>query len=109
MTPEAKFERIHLQSGSTIQPGNYQLSINFTGILNDKLRGFYRSDFKDKKGVTHYIATTQMEPTDARRMFPCFDEPSYKATYKVTASIDPALVAISNSAVAEDKVDSKNS
>ncbi|MFN8552235.1 MAG: M1 family metallopeptidase [Candidatus Obscuribacterales bacterium] len=107
VTPEAKFERIHLQNGSTIQPGNYQLSINFTGTLNDKLRGFYRSDFKDKKGVTHFIATTQMEPTDARRMFPCFDEPSYKATYKVTASIDPALVAISNSAVAEDKVDAK--
>lgn len=105
VVPEAAFERIHFQTGSVIAPGTYQLSINFTGILNDKLRGFYRSDFKDKKGVTHYIATTQMEPTDARRMFPCFDEPSYKATYKVTAAIDPSFVAISNSAVAEDKID----
>jgi puromycin-sensitive aminopeptidase len=107
IVPEAKFERIRLESASAIEPGSYQLAINFTGVLNDKLRGFYRSDFKDKKGVTHYIATTQMEPTDARRMFPCFDEPSYKATYRVTAAIDPTLVAISNSAVAEDKVDAK--
>ncbi|HEY9682226.1 MAG TPA: M1 family metallopeptidase [Oculatellaceae cyanobacterium] len=107
VVPEAKYERIHFESGSTIDPGNYQLSLNFTGILNDKLRGFYRSDFKDKKGVTHYIATTQMEPTDARRMFPCFDEPGYKATYKVTAAIDPALVAISNSAVAADNIDAR--
>ncbi len=107
VSPEAKFERIHLTSSSSIEPGSYQLSLQFTGTLNDKLRGFYRSDFKDKKGVTHYIATTQMEPTDARRMFPCFDEPSYKATYKVTAAIDPSLVAISNGAVAEDKIDSK--
>ncbi len=108
VTPEAAFERIHFATGSMIQPGTYLLSINFTGILNDKLRGFYRSDFKDKKGVTHFIATTQMEPTDARRMFPCFDEPSYKATYKVTAAIDPSFVAISNSAVAEDKIDSSS-
>ncbi len=103
--PEAAFERIHFQSSSTIQPGTYALAINFTGVLNDKLRGFYRSDFKDRKGITHYIATTQMEPTDSRRMFPCFDEPSYKASYKITAAIDPTLTAISNSAVTEDKID----
>jgi puromycin-sensitive aminopeptidase len=103
--PEAAFERIAFETGSQIQPGTYQLTINFTGILNDKLRGFYRSDFKDKSGATHYIATTQMEPTDARRMFPCFDEPSFKATYKITAAIDPSLTAISNSPVSEDKVD----
>lgn len=108
VTMEPTFERIHLSTGSTIQPGTYQLALNFTGILNDQLRGFYRSDFKDKKGVTHYIATTQMEPTDARRMFPCFDEPSYKATYKITASIDPSLTAISNSTSVDDAVDAKS-
>lgn len=103
--PEPKFERIHFISKKTVAPGTYKVAIDFTGILNDKLRGFYRSEFKDGDGKIHLIATTQMEPTDARRMFPCFDEPRYKATYKVTAAIDPALTAISNSPIADDKVD----
>ena len=51
------------------------LHLVFTGILNDKLHGFYRSTFTDDDGVEHIIATTQMESTDARRAFPCWDEP----------------------------------
>lgn len=58
-----------LQSNSTAV-----LYIAFKGVLNDNMVGFYRSSFKDDEGTTHYIATTQFEPTDARRAFPCWDE-----------------------------------
>jgi len=44
------------------------LTIKFVGILNDKMAGFYRSSYKDSNGETKYMATTQMEPTDARRV-----------------------------------------
>lgn len=90
-----------------VQPGKYRLSLRFEGLLNDKLRGFYRSSFTDKAGKKHWLATTQMEPSDARRMFPCFDEPEYKATFTLTANIAPDVVALSNSPIAQETVDAK--
>ncbi len=76
--------------------GSWKLSAKFTGILNDQLKGFYRSTFVDNDGKKHTIATTQFESTDARRAFPCFDEPEFKATWKVFLVIDENLTAISN-------------
>ena len=51
----------------------YRLAMTFLSILNDELRGFYRSSYTEK-GVIKYMAVSQMQPTDARRAFPCFDE-----------------------------------
>ena len=83
-------------------------TIHFTGILNDKLAGFYRSTYKHPDGTNHYLATTQMEPTDARRAFPCFDEPALKATYTVTLVADKNHTCLSNMDEASEKeVDSK--
>lgn len=76
--------------------GLYRLHLDFTGELNDKLRGFYRSHYLDEKGEKKWLATTQMEPTDARRMFPCFDEPEMKAKFKITAHVNEGSIAISN-------------
>lgn len=75
------------------------LGINFTGILNNQMSGFYRSMHKDKEGNTRCIATTQMEPTYCRKAFPCFDEPALKATFDITIAADPALTVLSNSSV----------
>ncbi|KAF8461376.1 peptidase family M1-domain-containing protein [Kalaharituber pfeilii] len=72
------------------------LTIAFQGILNDKMAGFYRSSYKAEDGSTKYLATTQMEPTDARRAFPCFDEPALKATYEVSLIADKNLTCLSN-------------
>jgi len=84
-----------------------QLSLKFTGILNDNLAGFYRSTYKNKAGETKYMATTQMEPTDARRAFPCFDEPALKAKFTVTLIADKGLTCLSNMDVkSETEVDS---
>ncbi len=75
--------------------GKGKLKLSFRGILNDKLRGFYRSSYLHK-GVKKHLATTQFEATDARRAFPCFDEPAHKAIFEVTLIVPAGLVAISN-------------
>ena len=71
--------------------GKVTLAINFTGILNNKLRGFYLSKTK----LRNY-AVTQFESTDARRAFPCFDEPALKATFDISLTVDAADTVISN-------------
>jgi aminopeptidase N len=72
-----ELERLIINTAVTAGP--VTIDISFTGILNDKLRGFYRSTFVDDSGTTRTIATTQMQSTDCRRAFPCFDEPDFKA------------------------------
>lgn len=93
----------------SISPGaKVQLTQTFTGYLNDKMAGFYRSSYKDRDGSTKYLATTQMEPTDARRAFPCFDEPALKAQYTITLVADKHHTCLSNMDQASEKeVDSK--
>ncbi len=95
-------ERAALDFAAPLEPGEATLRLGFDGILNDKLHGFYRSTFTDDAGTEHVIATTQMESTDARRAFPCFDEPDLKATFEVTLVVDESLAAFSNGAVVEE-------
>ena len=86
-----------IKFGQAIAAGSdAQLKLTFTGILNDNMAGFYRSSYKDKNGETKYIASTQMEPTDARRAFPCFDEPALKAKFTVTLIADKSMTCLSN-------------
>ena len=83
----------------TLNPGRWELQITFSGILNDKLHGFYRSTYKDPNGREKTLASTQFESTDARRAFPCWDEPAFKAVFQVTLVVDQDLTAISNARV----------
>jgi tricorn protease interacting factor F2/3 len=76
--------------------GHAQLLFDFVGTLNDRLVGFYRSQYKDKTGATRYFATTQFEAADARRAFPCVDEPAAKATFDITLVTQKGHTAISN-------------
>ncbi|MGH9091102.1 MAG: M1 family metallopeptidase [Acidimicrobiales bacterium] len=96
-------ERATFAVDAEVPAGPATLRCAFTGILNDKLRGFYRSTFTDVAGTTRTIATTQMESTDARRAFPCWDEPDRKAVFEVTLVVNPELAAFSNSAVVEER------
>ena len=82
--------------GGDVVAGRHKLSFSFEGEINDKMHGFYRSMYKDADGKEHFIASTQMEPADARRAFPCFDEPAFKATFGITLVVDEDLVALSN-------------
>ena len=78
-----------------IAKGKVKLSFTFHGIISDTLRGFYKSTYSIN-GETRHIATTQFEATDARRAFPCFDEPAQKAIFDVTLIIPGTHTAISN-------------
>jgi puromycin-sensitive aminopeptidase len=99
---DAEHERATLRFDEELPEGDYVVSIAFAGTLNDQLVGFYRSTFTDAEGKEHAIATTQFEMSDARRAFPCFDEPAYKATYDVTLVVADGLAAFSNSPVVLD-------
>jgi len=91
-------ERLTLSSDTTLPPGPATVAITFDGLLNDQLHGFYRSSYADAAGVEHTIATTQFQSTDARRCFPCWDEPAYKATFETTLIVDAEHLAVSNTA-----------
>lgn len=75
--------------------GKTKMTLVFTGIISDTLRGFYKSQY-EINGEKKYIATTQFEATDARRAFPCFDEPAKKAIFDVHFIIPSDKNAISN-------------
>jgi puromycin-sensitive aminopeptidase len=93
---DERLERATLTLTDAVDEGPAVVDIEFIGILNDKLRGFYRSTFVDQTGQTRTIATTQFESTNARRAFPCWDEPDIKATFGVTLTHDTDLMAISS-------------
>ena len=89
-------ETVTLALDTEIPAGPAQIDLEFTGELNDKLRGFYRSSYTDQDGNRRWMATTQFESTDARRAFPCWDEPAVKATFDVTLIVPEELEALSN-------------
>ncbi|KAF2861216.1 aminopeptidase-like protein [Piedraia hortae CBS 480.64] len=81
------------------------LSITFEGTMNNIMAGFYRSKYKPvttptdgvaREGDDCYMFSTQFESSDARRAFPCFDEPNLKATFDFEIEIPERLTALSN-------------
>ncbi|XP_025830686.1 puromycin-sensitive aminopeptidase-like protein isoform X1 [Agrilus planipennis] len=75
----------------------YQIAITYNGKLNDYMQGFYRSSYIDSNTKdVRWIASTQFSPTDARRAFPCFDEPSFKAKYTVSIARPSNMTSLSN-------------
>lgn len=102
---DAASERATLTLAEALQPGPATIDLSFTGVLNDQLHGFYKSSFVDESGEAHTIATTQMEATDARRAFPCWDEPDRKAVFCVTLVVDDGLAAYSNSPVEAESIE----
>ena len=79
--------------------GEYVLIINYEGILNDQMAGFYRSKYTDSKGKDKYLGITQFEAVDARRALPCMDEPVHKAIFQITLIIPKDLIGLSNTEV----------
>ena len=97
VTTNATAETAMLSVPVSMAAGPATIRLTYTGILNDKLRGFYLS-----KANGRNYAVSQMEATDARRAFPCFDEPAKKATFDIALMIDAADSAISNGAPISD-------
>ncbi|QOJ35171.1 MAG: M1 family metallopeptidase [Nitrospira sp.] len=102
---EEDLQRCRITFSSSIPAGEWKLHLTFRGTLNDKLRGFYHSTYKDAEGNSQHVAATQFEATDARRAFPCWDEPHFKAVFAITLAIDPTLTAISNCRIVNDRQD----
>ena len=99
-TNESK-EELQIKLSKKIK-GNFTIHLEFQGILNDRLLGFYRSQYT-QNGKTKYLATTQFEAADARRAFPCWDEPEAKATFEISIIADNKFSAISNMPVKSKK------
>uniref|UniRef100_A0A8C1Q937 Aminopeptidase n=1 Tax=Cyprinus carpio TaxID=7962 RepID=A0A8C1Q937_CYPCA len=102
MHTKTQYMAIHLKDELTAGE-SYELYTEFVGELADDLGGFYRSEYYEN-GVKKVVATTQMQATDARKAFPCFDEPAMKAVFHITLYHDPATVALSNACQASNKV-----
>ncbi|KAK4935938.1 Aminopeptidase 2 mitochondrial [Elasticomyces elasticus] len=102
---DADTQTTTIELGKSLSKGQkVQLKHTYTGQLNDKMAGFYRSKRRDGK----YLAVTQFEATDARRALPCFDEPALKAEFTVTLIADEDMTCLSNMDVAKtETVDSK--
>lgn len=98
VTLEKEKEMAVLTVAKPLAPGAAAIHVTYNGTLNSEMRGLYLG--KDDQGRKY--AATQFESTDARRAFPSFDEPAYKATFDITAVADKGLVAISNQKVASD-------
>ena len=95
-------ETVTIAFGNPLPPGQAKLALQFTGELNDRLQGFYRSTYQTLDGETRTLASTQFEATDARRAFPCWDEPAIKATFEATLVIPSHLTALSNTPLASE-------
>ena len=105
ITYDKKSERASIKFPSEIQPSSALLTVRFTGTINTAMAGFSRSKYKPtetpsadtpKEGDFHYMFSTQFESCDARRAFPCFDEPNLKATFDFEIEIPKGLTALSN-------------
>ncbi|CAH1105398.1 unnamed protein product [Psylliodes chrysocephalus] len=92
-------EKVVIKFDTVLAAGNYNLYIQYKGKLEDNMRGFYRSKYIDDKGKEYYSALTQFAPADARRCFPCWDEPAHKATFDIALTTSKSLTTLSNTSV----------
>lgn len=95
ITYDEKAETATFHFAKPIPVGKAKLTIAWTGILKDNMRGFYKSRYV-VNGAERFMATTQFEATDARRCIPCFDEPAQKAVFDVSLVVADGKTAISN-------------
>mmetsp|Transcript_12473 Transcript_12473/g.14340 ORF Transcript_12473/g.14340 Transcript_12473/m.14340 type:complete len:883 (+) Transcript_12473:111-2759(+) len=101
---DENLKTVTVKFGPELPVGNGVLSIEYLGLHNNQMAGFYRSVYNDENGEEKVLVSTQFEPLDARRCFPCVDEPGRKATFKCSLVVDENLTALSN--MPEEKVTS---
>lgn len=92
---DRKNDRVKFVFSEVIMPGKATLCLKFKGTLNDQMSGFYRSTY-EVNGEKRTMAVTQFEDTEARRAFPCWDEPDIKAAFQFVFNIERGLEVVSN-------------
>ncbi len=76
--------------------GPHTLSFAYRGRIEKQPAGLFAQDYRDRQGVAGVLLSTLMEPTDARRMFPCWDEPAFRATFSLQATVPADWTSVSN-------------
>jgi len=97
VTIDPKEETATLTFDKEIRPGQHQISVEFAGKINEAPKGLYYTRYQEERSKAKKIMLgTDMEPSDARRMFPCWDEPSFRAKFRLTATVPENFTAVSN-------------
>ncbi|WP_336962273.1 M1 family metallopeptidase [Sphingobium aquiterrae] len=93
---DADAQTVTFTFAKPLAPGSYRLDIGYAGIINTQANGLFALDYKDSAGADKRALFTQFEAPDARRFVPSFDEPSYKATFDLAATVPTGELAIGN-------------
>jgi len=97
MKIDEKNELLTLVLPSQLAPGDHILALSFSGKINQQGQGLFYMRYQEQRTSANKIALgTQFEATDARRLFPCWDEPSFRARFQLTAVVPENWLAISN-------------
>jgi aminopeptidase N len=101
---DPKEETATLAFDTEIPSGRHQISVEFAGKINEAPMGLYYARYQEERSSAKRIMLgTDMEPSDARRMLPCWDEPSFRAKFRLTATVPANFTAISNMPVESEK------
>ena len=103
VTLDKTHEKATLTFASTLKPGKATIELSYTGIVNTQANGLFALDYKNAEGKSARSLFTQFEPADARRLFPGWDEPAFKATFDLTAIVPSGEMAIGNTPIASRK------
>ncbi|KAK0172897.1 hypothetical protein PV328_006162 [Microctonus aethiopoides] len=93
---ENKTDFLILNFEQSLKPGNYSLSLKFSGNISSDPVGIYRTSYINAKNEKIWLVATRFSPTKARRAFPCWDEPALKATFNISIKHSPNYTAASN-------------
>jgi aminopeptidase N len=100
VVPDDKTQRATLTTRTTLAPGKHLLTLAYRGKMETSANGLFRQPYRGADGKDHVLVSTQFEATDARRMFPCWDEPAFRAVYQLSVTVPAAWTAVSNTPVA---------
>ena len=103
ITADEKAQQTTLRFPSAIAPGNYDLTLDFKGNIGTQPQGLFVQPYTTADGNKEEMLATQFESTDARRMFPSWDEPAYRATYKLTVTVPADFTAVSNTPILSER------
>ena len=99
---DAKAETATLAFANELTTGAHKLRLKFTARINSFGRGMFYADYPTDSGSKRMLST-QLEPSDARRIFPCWDEPAFKATFALTVTVPDNFLAVSNMPVTREE------
>src|SRR5437868_2404974 len=101
---DTKSELVTLSLAEELQPGQHTLALKFTGKINQFGRGLYYAKYQEQgTGAKKLLLGTQFEATDARRLFPCWDEPVFRARFQLSAVVPENWMAVSNMPIASER------